>query len=277
MNRMKGGIMKRSGERGFTLVELAIYMVLTSIAMAAVLGMFISQSRQYRGQFETTDVRETLRGGVELLAGQIRSAVPSRGDLYAIADQSLQLRAPYAVGDVCTVSADTTRYGIWAPQGTFEQLQASDSVLVANGTGTWVAMKLTQVWDDPVAAGVPNCDWPAAPVPNLAVEVVKNGSGFGDTGALLQLFRPVEYGMVDAGGRWWLGRKLWDETDYTLLTGPLSDPSDDGLSFYYYDASGDETNDPAQVARIRIELRGESQSASDLRRETLTTSIRLRN
>lgn len=269
--------MMTTDERGFTLAEISVYMVVASFVFIAVYGLFISQTRQFRGHAATLEVRETLRGGVELLATELRSAGASRGDLQVIAPQLLKVRSVYAAGDVCVVNAPKDKYGIWAPQGTFEKSNDGDSALVYVDATGWTAVQLDSIWDDPVPAGVPDCDWPSTPRPGLAVEVTPIGAGNGETGSLLQLFRSVEYGLHSAGGRWWLGRKRWDETDYTLLAGPLRAPSDSGLQFRYFDAAGAETAVPSEVVRVEIQLRGESQDADDPKRGLLSTIIGLRN
>ncbi len=79
------------------------------------------------------------------------------------------------------------------------------------------------------------------------------------TGAPLRAFRPVEYGLYfDSDQRWWLGRKIGNASDYERVTGPLSEPSDSGLAFIYYDQNGDTTSNPIAVRMVDIILRGES-------------------
>ncbi len=269
--------MTTTDQRGFTLAELSVYMVVASFVFIAVYGLFISQSRQYRGHAATLEVRETLRGGVELLAGELRSVGADRGDLQVMAPQLLRVRSVYAAGDVCAVNGPKDKYGVWAPQGNFEKLNAGDSALVYVDATGWTAMQLDSIWDNPVPAGVPNCDWPSAPRPELAVEVTPIGAGNGETGSLLQLFRSVEYGLHSAGGRWWLGRKQWDEADYTLLAGPLRAPSDSGLQFRYFDAAGAETAVPSEVVRVEVQLRSESQDSENPKQGLVSTVIGLRN
>jgi type II secretory pathway pseudopilin PulG len=116
-------------------------------------------------------------------------------------------------------------------------------------------------------------------------------SGGGDArdyvrvGGPFRAFRWVEYGLYfDPDGRWWLGRKVGDATDYEKLTGPLSTPSDSGLAFVYYDQSGDTTSNPGAVRMVDIILRGESfgkaPQAGDIgpqvEEDTLTVRVSLR-
>lgn len=104
-------------------------------------------------------------------------------------------------------------------------------------------------------------------------------------GGPVRAFRPVEYGLYfDPDGRWWLGRKVGDASDWEKLTGPLSPPSDSGLAFVYYDLNGDTTSVPVDVRMVDIILRGESYGkapqAGDLgpqvEEDTLTVRVSLR-
>ncbi|MGD2215258.1 MAG: hypothetical protein PVJ64_00825 [Gemmatimonadales bacterium] len=116
-------------------------------------------------------------------------------------------------------------------------------------------------------------------------------SGSGDVlanvriGAPVRAFRAVEYGLYfDPDGRWWLGRRVGNASDWEKLTGPLSTPSDSGLTFIYYDQNGDTTSVPVDVRMVDIILRGESfgkaPQAGDLgpevEEDTLTVRVSLR-
>ena len=84
-------------------------------------------------------------------------------------------------------------------------------------------------------------------------------------------------------GRWWLGRRSGSAGGYELLAGPLRPPSDSGLVFIYYDASGVQTADPAEVRFVDIVIRGESLrrvpqpgAAPAVQGDTLTIRVSLR-
>ncbi|NIN71666.1 MAG: hypothetical protein GTO46_06995 [Gemmatimonadetes bacterium] len=104
-------------------------------------------------------------------------------------------------------------------------------------------------------------------------------------GGPVRAFRPVRYGLYfDPDGRWWLGRKVGDAGDWEKLTGPLSPPSDSGLTFIYYDQSGDTTSVAVDVRMVDIIVRGESYGKApqagelgpDVEEDTLTVRVSLR-
>jgi hypothetical protein len=104
-------------------------------------------------------------------------------------------------------------------------------------------------------------------------------------GAPFRAFRPVEYSLYFGDdGRWWLGRRVGNATDYEKLTGPLSVPSDSGLTFIYFDRNGDTTNVAVDVRMVDIILRGESYGKApqggdlgpDVEEDTLTVRVSLR-
>ncbi len=76
-------------------------------------------------------------------------------------------------------------------------------------------------------------------------------------GVPIRAFRPVQYGVFQEDGRWWLGRRI-GSGPYEKLTGPLRAPADSGLALLYYDEAGNLTSDPTRVELVEILLRGES-------------------
>jgi type II secretory pathway pseudopilin PulG len=104
-------------------------------------------------------------------------------------------------------------------------------------------------------------------------------------GGPVRAFRPVEYGLYfDPDGRWWLGRKVGNASDWEKLSGPLSAPSDSGLTFIYYDQNGDTTSVPVDIRMVDIILRGESfgkapqagELGPQVEEDTLTVRVSLR-
>ncbi|UCC81539.1 MAG: prepilin-type N-terminal cleavage/methylation domain-containing protein [Gemmatimonadota bacterium] len=104
-------------------------------------------------------------------------------------------------------------------------------------------------------------------------------------GGPVRAFRPVTYGLYfDPDGRWWLGRKVGNAGDWEKMTGPLSPPSDSGLTFIFYDQAGDTTSLPVDVRMVDIILRGESYGKApqagelgpDVEEDSLTVRVSLR-
>ena len=271
-------------ERGFTIIELLISMVISLMLIAAAYSVLVTQVRSFEVQRGKMDTRETLRGAAALFTSELRSAASSRGDLYAIAPQTMTLRSPLGSGIICDTLG--IRYGVYQPSGDF-QATADDSALVYSRTNeTWNSVKVSQMWSNPAAGGIPDCAWSASIDPGLVVQLVAGVPG--DTagvgiGSGIRAFRAIQYGIFQQNGRWWLGRRLASAGSYDILTGPLSSPADSGLVFHYYDGAGAETADPTQVVRIELVLQAESYalarvgSGMTLPKDSVAITMFLRN
>lgn len=278
----------RLDNRGFTAVEMLVYMVIATVVMAAVYQLLISQSRLYTKQRELQDVRWTLRAAAALLAHELRLTSAIDGDLYDIADNGFSVRSFRGAGFVCGIDSTATNYGLALTTGEFDD-SADDSALVyaANGPGMaddiWRVVDLTPA-SPPVS--VNNCEWSGSSVQaDLTVHVEDDGAAPTgvEVGAPLKAFRRVDYGLFSSDGRWWLGRKVGSSATNELLAGPLKPPSDSGLLLIYYDSLGGITTDPTEVSMVDIILRGESLGkapqvgeAPDFQIDTLTMRVSLR-
>jgi len=279
--------MNRSLARsGFSMLELMIALVIGSVLITAVFGVMMSHSREFRVQRETLDVRETLRGAVNILTTEMQHASATRGDLYAISPESLAVRSYQTSGAICGTS--TKRYGISGAAGTFTA-GTDDSAMVTQTSGTtWNKAKLTTVWTNPGSPYVATCpSWSGSPVPPVVIELAANVGG-ADTlnvgvGSVVRGFRKTVYKLVQSSGRWWLARRVGAAGTYDILTGPLRSNTDSGLVFRYYDAAGAITAVPGSVKRVTITLRAESTRnvpsgrTVDKRRDSLTATATLRN
>ncbi len=285
MTIMSRGRNRRSSAHGFTLIELLVYIVLALLVLGAVFNVFVSQSRQHGLHLETMDARQTLRGGAAMMIAEMRGLSVSRGDLYAIAPQSITLRSVQGLGIICSVHTSQPRYGLWGMSGEF-QATADDSALMYSASAdAWTSVNIKDVWD-PGGGGVSTCAWPGGvptdTVPEVDVAVPSDTAGV-TVGSPMRAFRSTEFGMLQQDGRWWLGRKVSGAASYDLVTGPLRAPADSGLALHYYDAAGVETADPTQVTRIEIVLRSESfgkaRSTQGIttRRDSVTVVAFLRN
>lgn len=288
MSRPHTAVGRRSGQGGFTLPELLVYTVIAGLVMGSVYQLLLSQSLSYSKQRELLDVHESLRGGAALLAWELRQASAAGGDLYAIGANSVALRSVQATGTVCARHPTLARFGLWELAGEFDAtVDDTAMVFVAGAPGTsddgWKVMKIQQV-DAPASLGVAACVWAGAPAADTGVALVVGAAT--DTaglavGAPLRAFRRVEYGLYADGGRWWLGRKVGAAGSYQKLTGPLL--ASGGLVLNYFDAAGNPTADPTQVAVVELVLRGESlkkarsgSGAPQFQQDSVATRIALR-
>jgi len=65
---------KQRRQKGFTLIELMVVLVISSVVMAAIYNIFLSQQRAYVGQEFTSETQQNFRAAVNLMAREIRLA-----------------------------------------------------------------------------------------------------------------------------------------------------------------------------------------------------------
>ena len=265
-----GGAYRRrcANEAGLTLVELLIYVVVASFVMASVYKFMLLQSRGYTDQREVTDARHTVRGAAVLLSWELRPISASDNDLYFVAADSFALRSLMGTAIMCERNMGARHYGLWGISGEIEAT-ADDSVLVFaadGGSATDDAWRALAVEDElpPASASMPTCGWTVAQATERVIKV-SHDTSIVKLGAPVRLFRKVQYGIYQDGGRWWLGRKVGAAASYEKLTGPLRPPADGGLVFTFYDATGAATTTATDVRTVDIVLRSESFRKSNLR------------
>lgn len=255
--------MRRRRASGFTLVELLLYLGISGIVIAAVLPVFVAQSKAYTDSGTVLDVRETLRGTSAALGFELRHVSAEDGDLIAIASDSVVFRSFEAFGVICATDASEDSYGLWDVTGSMAE---DDSALVfVPGTAgpqddTWMLVELDQV-ETPPDLGISNCSWPLATpeAAGLAVEVdpyIPQATA----GAGLRTFVSVVYGTYPEDGKVWIGRRLAGNSTWERLAGPVL-ASGSGLEFVYRDAAGAAVAPGAetQVREIEITIRAQSE------------------
>jgi len=160
-----------SGERGFTLIELMISLVLFAFAIAGVLAVAVSMSQGMREQRAAVGAENSARIPLDYIADALRQASPgvpigttlnsvtstmvngNIGDTLACTYGALtvtnnfggagwdQLDVIYAAGAVVTSLRLAIPAGVWAGGGTYDvldgsQLAVNDSVVISNLAGT---------------------------------------------------------------------------------------------------------------------------------------------
>lgn len=258
---------KRLNDRGgFTIAELLIYLLVSVIIIGGVYQMLIGQNRLYVKQRELQDVRGTLRAAGNLLAFEFRQASAADNDLYSIGTNSFAVRSLRASAVVCGLHDTQPRLALYGISGDSD-FQAGDSAMLfsagADGTGddAWLLTALDSTWSSGGAGGISYCSWgdssTTAPDRVVQMDTVSGYSGV-TVGAPFRVFQRAEYALYQEDGRWWLGRKLNDDVDYTKLIGPMSSPTDSGLVLTYYDQFGNTTATLTDVRMVDIIMRGES-------------------
>jgi prepilin-type N-terminal cleavage/methylation domain-containing protein len=74
MKRKQTHILNRCSNRGFTMVELLVAMVVGLLAMAGIYSTFLSQHRSYKIQKETSEMQQNIRAAMFYMQREIRMA-----------------------------------------------------------------------------------------------------------------------------------------------------------------------------------------------------------
>lgn len=281
---MNSRAFSRAGDRaGFTLLELIMGVVLSTLVLAAVFQMVFAQNRMYARQQGLADASQSLRSAGTLLAWELRHVSASEGDLYAVAADSVSLRSFDGFGVICLKRLSQKQYGLHSVSG---DIQAGDSaVLYAVNThrpvdDAWSVVRLERAESPATLALTGTCTgWTTAPAPELGIELdlAANSDTAGlRVGAPVRAFRRRTYRMIQYDGQSWLGVRQGNG-GYRLLTGPLR--AGDGLAFEYFDAAGNPTTIPANVRAVEFILRTEAQlrrTADDLPEDSVVMRVQLR-
>ncbi len=249
--------------RGVTLAETLVATVLTAAAVAVAQGAVARAQRFFRGQPQVLDVQRGIRTAAQVLVAELRGLDPGDGDLVAISDTAVTLKAPRALGVVCAPPDTVTGRVTLADRLTYAFRAvdpARDSALVLAEGDTlrddddrWVRARVA-------AAGPATCP-DGAPATRLTLATAGGGADLAGVraGAPVRTFEMVRYRLYEDGSRtWWLGQQslsgAWSAT--TPLAGPLRPR--DGLHLTWLDRADAVTTDPAAVRRIAVAVRGRS-------------------
>lgn len=246
---------------GFTLVEILVVLVLSSFVLGATYEIMIAQSQSFGRQQEITDVQNSLRSTAVLLSTEIRAV--DALDLYSMSNSSLRMRSYTASGIICGMDGTSLRMALIETAGGFSTT-VGDSVLVLStgdpGTldDVWRVFSIDEVGTG-ASLGVSTCSWGDVPEVAIRLSAVTPGDTAGvSVGGSVLAFRPVEYGLHEDAGRWWLGRREGSAASWDLLAGPLLSPDDGGLELNYIDTAGTPAATLGDIAAVKIVVRAES-------------------
>ena len=280
--------LRRNAEAGFTLVELTVVVVISSLALLAIYETLITQERTYRYQSAAIDAQGSTRTALSVLAGEIREISASAGaaarmsgsDLLIAARDSVRFRAFRKVGIVCSFNRLLGTADVWVPGTPFERgdrlLVFSEGDSITDEDDHWDVATLGGVGTavDGSCAG----EWQTYPVQNLQGLLTVTDSL--ERGALIRSFVPMTYGAYQHEGEWVLGRR--DASGLVPLVGPTLSPSEGGVRFRYFDVNGAELTpttetDRSRVARIQVTVRALSRGGLQGEYvDSLATNIYLR-
>jgi len=265
------------GARGFTLVELLISIVVSTILLGAIYQVLATNQRVSAVQGEQILSQQTVRAGMEVLSQELREVAARDGDLLTLETSRVAFRAPRAFGLACEVIPNTPPTLRVAPIG--RPFEAGDSVYVfADGNPSradddvWFGVAIQSV-----SAGTP-CGADGVPAQSIVLTGPGNSLDVARIrmGAPVRSWEVVEYGLEVIGGESYLTRVQGGTS--ARLVGPLEPGT--GLAFEYLDQGGNPTTVAGSVTRVRVTLRTVSGARTEQGRQvadTLTTLVFLRN
>jgi len=84
---------------GFSLLEATVALLLASVIIMMISGVFLAQNRSYQTQLGMTDAHHNARAVTELLSSEIRSVM--RGGVQLAESDEITVRTPIVVAGVC--------------------------------------------------------------------------------------------------------------------------------------------------------------------------------
>jgi prepilin-type N-terminal cleavage/methylation domain-containing protein len=266
----------KTSQRGFTLVELLVVVVLGALLLMVTYQVLSVNTRVFAVNNARVQGQQTLRAGMDVLFGELREISTPEGDLLDMNANSLTIRAQRAIGLVCAIDYSATPVEIttlrFGPP-----FETGDSIWVfhdndpdQSSDDRWLAGDISGVDDSATCSG--------RPAQTLSVPFVGSAAlaASPDTvrmGAPVRGWDVYTYGQTQFEGEWYLARWTGVGSEPDPLVGPL--PPVDGVRFRYLDDEGNVTTVDTQVAQIEVTMRYQSE-ARDQRNELVSDSILVR-
>jgi prepilin-type N-terminal cleavage/methylation domain-containing protein len=294
---------------GFTMAETLVVLVLLAIVGGSLMKVLTNQQRFYNGTGDLIALRTQLRQAEAVIGNDLRgiSSVGSAGvgsDISAMTDSSIDFRYTIGVSVVCKAPVATTI--IIPPTGALTNGNALTSWIAKPKFGDTVF-----VFDEGASATSPTDDsWKPYNVVSLALGAGACDPGFNAPnastlvtdiappattldGAPMRYVRHAHYSLYKSTSDklWYLGYCSPDcSAGISPIAGPFqsyqasTSPDTSGIRITYFDSTGTVTATPAQVARIKVVLRGETKSYLNVTgmtrgvyHDSLSMNIALRN
>ncbi|MGH7540521.1 MAG: PilW family protein [Gemmatimonadota bacterium] len=277
--------MDRTGDRGFTLVEVLIAIVAAGVLGASLLGLVLGQQRFYGESGDAILAQQNLRASLDLMGSELRMASPT--DIMAANSDSIAVRFDVVRGVVCRVPGAGQAYVL-----------VYDSVGTANlpagfrGTAYSNPYDSTYVYEDGFTPSVTGSGTGTAPYnacvakdapdtyPGTAYRDTNGWGAFAvmpDSGALVRWYGRLSYwlGTSTSSPNGWA---IW-RNDQELVT-----PFHNTSRFRYVMANGSVQNsvvgvgqlDDIRMIRVEVTATGGGTNPYDVRRP-IVYDIPLRN
>lgn len=299
--------------RGFSLVELLVVMVVMGLVTAAVYTTFLSTQRQAYTQDEVVEVQQNLRAALDYLVRDIRMVqfmtptdetalltTPSKmledanddGDYDDTDERSIlsmvSATSSHGYARVTGESSDSNYLTLSVAAGTMQQFADGDLARVFRPEDLVAATKVYPVF------GAPSGD-------QVVLKLSGGGYTAGDVSAgdLLVLLPvgtadgdfplQIDYRLADDASSNdkemnQLQRRVMDRDGNTIVDWELIASKISGLDLTYLDASGDSTTDLDEIVAIQVVITGKTDTTktgrsnfSGVKQRSLATTVKIRN
>lgn len=282
----------RLGRGGFTLVELAVALLIGSILITAVFQMMSGQARFSAVQSGREETQQNTRGALEILSSELRSAAPQM--ILDAGPQTVTFMQPRAWGLLCS-GAGTTQINVVLPNVGADAAWAvspANGVLVRTGPGTYdpapangvagrAHIVTSQDLGAPTNANCPNMN------PSGNLKVIGLGLSravAGTAGDPVALYTLTRYDVAAVNGVSWLRRNSSVDAAGNFNAQPLAGPLvTDRFHLEYRGVTGavvpNPSATPENIAQVRVRVVTESsQRLNDrVQRDSGETVVTLRN
>jgi prepilin-type N-terminal cleavage/methylation domain-containing protein len=298
-----------SRRRGFTLVELAVALVLGLMVGGLVHQVLVHGQRLARAQAERMALTENVRVTALVLAGELRGigydeitpeasaalGYPAavRSDLLAIEPGAVTYLAGRGGGRVCgvvpgpppeIVVAESSWQSPRSPRATDSLLVFTESDPATGSDDAWIHLGIVSAGAGSCPGGQAGIAVRVAAPPPLDPAVLARVT----PGSPARLAEVMQMRYYRSGGKSWFGmRSVSTGEAITPVAGPLADSSAGvrGLTLIYRDAADAPTSDPAAVRAVEMVLvgvtdqpiHGRDPSRPLVDSFALTTRVALRN
>lgn len=269
---------------GFTLVELMVAILISTVLITAAYQALIAQNRSYRATDAMVQGQDALRIALGVLESELQEVASIGGsgaggigdtDIFMMSADSIRLRAPRKLGFVCSVSPSDLMMTVWSRGELFEDDPPDRLLIFVDGD---ITTYTDDEWQPAVVANTTSSNETCvtSPTGEAHQKVILASFGLNGvaTGAPIRGFEEVSYGLFSFDGEWGLGRRDSDGTK--LLVGGLAGPGE-GLRLEYRDQSGSVTTDRESVETIEINLQTAPHAGSGVEPVEVTSTIHLRN
>ncbi len=283
--------------RGFTLVEILIAMMLTTIVTGAVYRTIVESRRLQRTLYSRMDTAQSARTTALFLGTALRELDAFQGDLIARTDTSVRFRAARWTGITCTnavTSGGNLVIGIRNTQLWGAQLPTAgqDSIFLylevdpaTRNDDRWVIGIVSAV-----AAGT-CADLSASTAVTFSIRADDGGNaavtaanGF-RRGGPMRGFQHEEVTMVPSGGMTWVGRRTMASNGTWSAFEPVVGPimAGTGLNFALFDSLNVATTSVTNAASLQLTVRSLSRevgwrNGTNARHvDSIVTRIAMRN